>query len=84
MFQGMAKRLSRIQCDLATLQQRDHAVNAGKRGEFAIAGNGRNTGAPGKITRCGRKTANLTCFASTITPETDRHFTDIKILHHHS
>ena len=84
MLESMGERLSRIQRHLSPFQQGNHPVNTGKRGEFAVAGNRRNTGTPVKIARRGREAANLTRFASTIAPEADRHLTDIKELHHHS
>ena len=84
MLQGMTKRPACIQGHLAALQQRNHPVNARERGKFAVTGDGGNTGPPEKIPRRGRKTANLTRLTRTITPETDRHFTDIKEFHDHS
>ena len=83
-FQGMAKRPPRIQRHLAAFQQRNHPVNARKRGEFAVTGDGGDAGPPGKIPRRGRETANLTRLARAVTPETDGYFTDIKEFHDHS
>jgi hypothetical protein len=84
LFKGMAERLTGIQRHLPAFQQGNDPVDTGKRGEFAVAGDGRNTGTPEKIARRGRDTANFSRFAGTIAPEADRHLTNIKELHHHS
>ena len=41
MFQGMAERLTGIQRYLTPFKQGNHPIDTGKRGEFAIAGDGR-------------------------------------------
>ena len=49
MLEGMGERLTRVQRHLSPFQQGNHPVNTGKRGEFAVAGNRRNTGTPVKM-----------------------------------